>query len=108
VPALCYIVDRGPSAICGAAFAGRPIAPRPPGTWYVGSEPRLCVATVAALEQLGYRDAQLHRWRSGSGRRDSRADPIRIASAMAHVGDGLSSPVPGTDTGSRKVLLTFF
>src|ERR1700731_701608 len=47
-------------------------------------------------------------WLSCSGGRDSRADPPRMLARWRRRGMDYRPPLPGTDTGSHKVLLTFF
>ena len=60
VPALCYMVDRRARAIRRAALARAAIASRAAGHGQSGANRDYVIATVGALEQLGYRETELH------------------------------------------------
>jgi cation transport protein ChaC len=61
VPALCYIVDRGHPQYAGRLSLEQQLHHIRQGHGISGANRDYVVATVAALEQLGYQDAQLHR-----------------------------------------------
>ncbi|HEY2184017.1 MAG TPA: gamma-glutamylcyclotransferase [Xanthobacteraceae bacterium] len=61
VPALCYIVDRGHPQYAGRLSLEQQLHHIRQGHGISGANRDYVVATVTALEQLGYQDAQLHR-----------------------------------------------
>jgi glutathione-specific gamma-glutamylcyclotransferase len=61
VPALCYMVDRGHPQYAGRLSLERQLHLVRQGHGVSGANRDYVVATVAALEQLGYRDTELHR-----------------------------------------------
>jgi glutathione-specific gamma-glutamylcyclotransferase len=93
MPALCYIVDRGHPQYAGQLSLDDQLHHVRQGHGMSGANRDYVVATVAALEQLGYRDAQLHRLAQLLGSQGQPSGSHPHASAMAHAGDGLSSPV---------------
>ncbi len=60
VLALCYIVDRGHPQYAGRLTLERQLHHVRQGHGISGANRDYVVATVAALEQLGYRDTELH------------------------------------------------
>jgi glutathione-specific gamma-glutamylcyclotransferase len=61
VPALCYIVDRGHPQYAGRLSLDRQLHLVRQGHGLSGANRDYVIATVAALEQLGYRETELHR-----------------------------------------------
>ena len=61
VPALCYIVDRGHPQYAGRLSLDRQLHLVRQGHGVSGANRDYVIATVAALEQLGYRETELHR-----------------------------------------------
>jgi cation transport protein ChaC len=61
VSALCYIVDRGHPQYAGQLSLEQQLHHVRQGHGISGANRDYVIATVAALEQLGYRDGQLHR-----------------------------------------------
>jgi cation transport protein ChaC len=60
VPALCYMVDRGHPQYAGRLSLERQLHHVRQGHGLSGANRDYVIATVAALEQLGYRETQLH------------------------------------------------
>ena len=60
VPALCYMVDRGHPQYAGRLSLERQLHLVRQGHGLSGANSDYVTATVAALEQLGYRETQLH------------------------------------------------
>jgi glutathione-specific gamma-glutamylcyclotransferase len=60
VPALCYMVDRGHPQYSGRLSLERQLHHVRQGHGLSGANRDYVIATVAALEQLGYRETQLH------------------------------------------------
>jgi glutathione-specific gamma-glutamylcyclotransferase len=60
VPALCYMVDRGHTQYAGRLSLEQQLHHVRQGHGHSGANRDYVVATVAALEQLGYRETQLH------------------------------------------------
>jgi cation transport protein ChaC len=60
VPALCYMVDRGHPQYAGRLSIERQLHHVRQGHGLSGTNRDYVIATVAALEQLGYRETQLH------------------------------------------------
>jgi cation transport protein ChaC len=60
VPALCYMVDRGHPQYAGRLSLERQLHHVRQGHGLSGANRDYVTATVAALEQLGYRETQLH------------------------------------------------
>ncbi|TMJ28009.1 MAG: gamma-glutamylcyclotransferase [Alphaproteobacteria bacterium] len=61
VPGLCYVVDRGHPQYAGRLSLERQLHHVRQGHGQSGANRDYVVATVAALEQLGYRETELHR-----------------------------------------------
>jgi cation transport protein ChaC len=61
VPALCYMVDRGHPQYAGRLSIARQLHHVRQGHGLSGANRDYVIATVAALEQLGYRETELHR-----------------------------------------------
>ena len=87
VAALCYIVDRGHAQYAGPLSLEQQLHHIRQGHGISGANRDYVIATVAALEQLGYRDANLHRLAQLLGSHGQHLQP----SAMAQAGTGLSS-----------------
>jgi glutathione-specific gamma-glutamylcyclotransferase len=60
VPALCYTVDRGHPQYAGRLSLEQQLHHVRQGHGISGANRDYVVATIAALEQLGYRDTELH------------------------------------------------
>lgn len=60
VPALCYVVDRGHPQYAGRLSLEQQLRHVRQGHGRSGANRDYVVATVAALEQLGYRESELH------------------------------------------------
>jgi glutathione-specific gamma-glutamylcyclotransferase len=60
VPALCYIVDRGHPQYAGRLSLEQQLHHVRQGHGISGANRDYVIATIAALEQLGYRDTELH------------------------------------------------
>jgi cation transport protein ChaC len=60
VPALCYMVDRGHAQYAGRLSLEQQLHHVRQGHGLSGANRDYVIATVAALEQLGYRETQLH------------------------------------------------
>ena len=60
VPALCYMVDRGHAQYAGRLSLEQQLHHVRQGHGHSGANRDYVIATVAALEQLGYRETQLH------------------------------------------------
>jgi glutathione-specific gamma-glutamylcyclotransferase len=60
VPALCYIIDRGHPQYAGRLSLEQQLHHVRQGHGLSGANRDYVIATVAALEQLGYRETQLH------------------------------------------------
>jgi glutathione-specific gamma-glutamylcyclotransferase len=60
VPALCYVVDRGHAQYAGRLTLEQQLHHVRQGRGQSGPNRNYVVATVAALEQLGYRETELH------------------------------------------------
>jgi glutathione-specific gamma-glutamylcyclotransferase len=60
VPALCYMVDRGHPQYAGRLSLEQQLHHVRQGHGLSGANRDYVIATVAALEQLGYRETQLH------------------------------------------------
>jgi glutathione-specific gamma-glutamylcyclotransferase len=60
VPALCYMVDRGHPQYAGRLSLEQQLHHVRQGHGMSGANRDYVIATVAALEQLGYRETQLH------------------------------------------------
>jgi cation transport protein ChaC len=88
MPALCYIVDRGHPQYAGQLSLDDQLHHVRQGHGMSGANRDYVIATVAALEQLGYRDAQLHRLAQLLGSQGQPSGSHPHASAMAHAGDG--------------------
>src|SRR6476661_8610472 len=84
VPALCYIVDRGHPQYAGRLSLEQQLHHVRQGHGISGANRDYVVATIAALEQLGYRDAQLHRLAQLLGSQGQPSGSHPYASAMAH------------------------
>ena len=61
VPGLCYVVDRGHPQYAGRLSLEQQLHHVRQGHGQSGANRDYVVATVAALEQLGYRETELHR-----------------------------------------------
>ncbi len=93
VAALCYIVDRGHPQYAGRLLLEHQLHHVRQGHGISGANRDYVIATVAALEQLGYRDAHLHRLAQQLGSQGQVIGPHAHVSAITHAGDGLPSPV---------------
>jgi glutathione-specific gamma-glutamylcyclotransferase len=60
VPALCYMVDRGHAQYAGRLSLEQQLHHVRQGHGQSGANRDYVIATVAALEQLGYRETELH------------------------------------------------
>jgi cation transport protein ChaC len=60
VPALCYLVDRGHAQYAGRLSLERQLHHIRQGHGQSGANRDYVIATITALEQLGYRETQLH------------------------------------------------
>jgi glutathione-specific gamma-glutamylcyclotransferase len=60
VPALCYMVDRGHAQYAGRLSLDQQLHHVRQGHGQSGANRDYVIATVAALEQLGYRETELH------------------------------------------------
>jgi glutathione-specific gamma-glutamylcyclotransferase len=60
VPALCYTVDRGHAQYAGRLTLEQQLHHVRQGHGQSGANRDYVIATVAALEQLGYRETALH------------------------------------------------
>jgi cation transport protein ChaC len=60
VPALCYMVDRGHAQYAGRLSLEQQLHHVRQGHGHSGANRDYVVATVGALEQLGYRETDLH------------------------------------------------
>jgi cation transport protein ChaC len=92
VAALCYIVDRGHPQYAGRLSLEQQLHHVRQGHGVSGANRDYVLATVAALEQLGHRDEQLHRL----AQLLVPGAPIGAhlhAKPMAHAEDGFSFPV---------------
>jgi glutathione-specific gamma-glutamylcyclotransferase len=90
--ALCYIIDRGHPQYAGRLSLEQQLHHIRQGHGISGANRDYVIATVAALEQLGFRDAHLHRLAQLLGSQGQVIAAQPHASALARVGDGLSSP----------------
>jgi cation transport protein ChaC len=61
VPALCYVVDRGHPQYAGRLSLHAQLHHVRQGHGVSGANRDYVIATVAALEELGYRESELHR-----------------------------------------------
>jgi cation transport protein ChaC len=61
VPALCYVVDRGHPQYAGRLSLNAQLHHVRQGHGVSGANRDYVIATVAALEELGYRESELHR-----------------------------------------------
>jgi len=60
VPALCYLVDRGHPQYAGRLSLEQQLHHVRQGHGQSGANRDYVLGTVAALEQLGYRESELH------------------------------------------------
>ncbi|HEY7245749.1 MAG TPA: gamma-glutamylcyclotransferase [Xanthobacteraceae bacterium] len=93
VAALCYIVDRGHPQYAGQLSLEHQLHHIRQGHGISGANRDYVIATVAALEQLRYRDARLHRLAQLLGSQGQAIGQPPHSSAMARAGDGSSLPL---------------
>jgi cation transport protein ChaC len=60
VPALCYVVDRGHAQYAGRLSLEQQLHHVRQAHGRSGANRDYVIATIAALEQLGYRDSEMH------------------------------------------------
>jgi cation transport protein ChaC len=74
VPGLCYMVDRGHAQYAGRLSLDQQLHHVRQGHGISGANRDYVMATVAALEQLGYRETELHRLAQMLGHREQMSD----------------------------------
>jgi cation transport protein ChaC len=95
VAALCYIVDRGHPQYAGPLSLERQLHHVRQGHGISGANRDYVISTVAALEQLGYRDMQLHRLAQLLGSQGQASGVVHgPVTAVRGAADRLSSPHP--------------
>jgi cation transport protein ChaC len=83
VPALCYMVDRGHAQYAGRLTLEQQVHHVRQGRGQSGANRDYVIATVGALEQLGYRETALHLLAERlAAARDVAASPHPQARAM--------------------------